>query len=301
MYKDLMKVFNDSERIPINSRSKIVIISDVHRGDGSYSDSLISNKNIYKAALNYYYKEGYILIEAGDGDELWKNKNCMDIAYNYKDVFRILNKFNKAKRLYLLYGNHDNSKRKPEYLKKQSKKFKKIYKRFGTDFLYLIENITFREGIVLNYEELNKEIFITHGHQVDFLNYELKALSEFLVRHIWKNLEGIAGFKEPTSPANNYKRGGVIDEKLEQWAKENKKMIICGHTHSSRFPEVSKGTYFNDGCCVLPYSISSIEISSGLIALAKWTIEVREDRSLYIMKQIIGGPEKIEKYLEYVD
>ncbi|MDD6794252.1 MAG: metallophosphoesterase [Clostridiaceae bacterium] len=301
MYKDLMKVFEKSKRVSINSKSKIVIISDIHRGDGSYSDSLVSNKNIYKAALNYYFKEGYVLIEAGDGDELWKNKNCMDIAYNYKDVFRILNRFNKANRLYLLYGNHDNVKVNKEYFKKQKKKFSKIDIGFGSDFLYLIDNIEFSEGLVLKYEEVNKEIFITHGHQVDLFNYELKFLSKFLVRHIWRHLEGIAGFKAPISPANNYKRGGIIDNELDEWARENKKMIICGHTHLSRFPQVSEGTYFNDGCCVLPYSISCIEISRGLIILVKWTIESREDRSLYIMKQIIGGPEKLENYLKYVD
>ena len=64
----------------------------------------MNNKNIYVAALNYYYKEGYTLIEAGDGDELWKNKWYRDISYNYRDVFQILNKFNKLGRLHMLYG-----------------------------------------------------------------------------------------------------------------------------------------------------------------------------------------------------
>ena len=88
--KKLMKVYENAPIIPFDKDSKIVIISDVHRGDGSYSDSLIGNKNIYLAALNYYYRENYTLIEAGDGDELWKNKGFRDIAYNYKSEFKIL-------------------------------------------------------------------------------------------------------------------------------------------------------------------------------------------------------------------
>ena len=297
--KTLNKIYNTCERVNFNKNSKIVIISDVHRGDGSYADSLIGNKNIYKSALNYYYKEGYILIEAGDGDELWKNKNMRDIAYNYKDIFRILNKFNREKRLYLIYGNHDAKKGKVEYLECQRKKLLKIDENFGEDLIYLINNITFREGLVLNYEGVNKEVLIVHGHQLDFMNYEFSFISKFLVRHIWRGMEGIGGFKAPTSPANNYKKGGKIDRKLEQWSRENKKMLICGHTHKSRFPKLGEGIYFNDGCCVLPYSISTIEINSGLIALIKWSFEVREDNTLYIKRSVIGGPERIEEYLKY--
>ncbi|MGG7176285.1 metallophosphoesterase [Clostridium paraputrificum] len=299
--KALLNLYETSDRIPFDRGSKIVIISDIHRGDGSYADSLIGNKSIYVAALNYYFKEKYTLIEAGDGDELWKNKCYRDIAYSYKDIFKSLNKFNKDKRLYLIYGNHDGKKSSREFLEKQKKKLRKIGVNFGEDLIYLIDNIKFKEGLVLRYLPMGKEIMVTHGHQLDVMNYEFASISKFLVRHVWRFMEGIAGFKSPTSPANNYKKGGIIDIKLEEWAKENKKLLICGHTHRSRFPSSGEGLYFNDGCCVLPYSISSIEINSGLIALVKWSIAVRDDNSLYIKRNIIGGPERIEEYLKYVE
>lgn len=297
----LSRIIKNGQRIPFDNESKIVVISDMHRGDGSYADSLIGNKNIYTAALNYYFKEKYILIEAGDGDELWKNKCFRDIAYSYKSIFKILNKFNKDKRLFMIYGNHDNKKRSSEFLRKQIIKFKRIDTKFGEDFVYLIENIKFKEGLVLRYLPNNKEILITHGHQLDPMNYEFARVSKFLVRYIWRIMEGVAGFKAPTSPANNYKRGGKIDEKLEEWANRNKRLLICGHTHKSRFPKVGESLYFNDGCCVLPYSISAIEISNGLIALVTWTIGVREDNTLYIKRNIIGGPEPLEEYFKYAE
>lgn len=299
--KALKNMFITSDRVPFDKSSKIVIISDVHRGDGSYADSLMGNKNIYESALNFYYKEGYTLIEVGDGDELWKNKTMRDIAYNYKHVFKIFNRFNTGNRLHLIYGNHDGKKSSREFLEKQKRKLYKIDKNFGADLVHLIDNIKYKEGIVLKYEPLNKEILITHGHQLDFMNYEFAVISKFLVRYIWKFMEGVGGFKAPTSPANNYKKGGKIDKKLNEWSKENKKLLICGHTHKSRFPKLGEGLYFNDGCCVLPYSISTIEINSGLIVLVKWTIEAREDNSLYIKRSIIGGPEKIEEYLKYTN
>ncbi len=296
----LLKLYNISGRIPFDRESKIVVISDVHRGDGSYADSLMNNKNIYVAALNYYYKEGYTLIEAGDGDELWKNKWYRDISYNYRDVFQILNKFNKLGRLHMLYGNHDSKKASKEYLEKQKRNLHKIDRAFGEDLIYLLDNIKFKESIVLRHEPSKKEIFITHGHQLDFMNYEFAPVSKFLVRHLWRYMEGIAGFKAPTSPANNYKKGGKVDKKLAEWSKEYNKFIICGHTHESRFPKLGKGLYFNDGCCVLPYSISTIEINSGLIALVKWIIDVRDDNTLYIRRNILGGPERVDEYLKYV-
>lgn len=295
--KDLMKLYEKCDRITINKDSKIVILSDVHRGDGTYSDSFLSNRNIYFAALSFYYKKGYTLIEDGDGDELWKNKSYIDIAYNYRGIFKLLNLFNIEKRLHIIYGNHDEKKSNKEYVNREIKKMKNIDYDFGKEFISLVNDMEFKEGIVLKYMPDNKNIFITHGHQVDIMNYNFCSVSKFLVRYFWKFMEGIAGFKAPTSPANNYNKGSKIDEKLNEWASKNKKMLICGHTHKSRFPKPGKGTYFNDGCCVLPYSISCIEICNGSIRLVKWATYVREDTSLYIDRSMIGGPEKIEDYL----
>ena len=295
----LNKLCKNCNKVKINDDSKIVVVSDVHRGDGTYADSLIGNKNIYFAALSYYYNEGYILIEAGDGDELWKNKNYIDIAYNYDGIFKLLNKFNKEERLHLIYGNHDKQKSNPEYMDKQLKKMECMGEHFGQEFRELVNNVAFQEAVILNYQKNNKDILITHGHQVDFINYELYYISRFLVRYIWRFLESIAGCKAPTSPANSYKKGGKIDQKLEEYARKKRKMIICGHTHKSRFPEVGKGTYFNDGSCVMPYSMSSIEICHGMIMLVKWSMYVKEDRSLFINRKIIAGPNKLEHYLKY--
>lgn len=41
--------------------SRYVIMSDCHRGDGSVSDEFLKNKNVYLAALEHYWKEGFTL------------------------------------------------------------------------------------------------------------------------------------------------------------------------------------------------------------------------------------------------
>lgn len=284
--------------INFDDNSKIVCISDVHRGNGGYEDSLRLNENIYKAALNYYYNNDYTLIEIGDGDELWKNKNILSIAYNYDDVFKILGKFHKKNRLYLLYGNHDIIKSHSEFILKQ----KKVYNNMGDDFpcemINLYSQIKFYECAVLKYLPLNKNILAFHGHQADTMNCEFWKMSRFLVRYLWRFMEGIGGMKPPTSPASNYDKGDKIDKILSKLSKKENKMIICGHTHNDKFPAPSEGLYFNDGCCVFPSAITSIEINNGEISLVKWKIEVDNKNSLYIKKSVTGGPEKISDYLK---
>ena len=56
---------------------------------------LCKNKNIYKTALAYYYKRNFTYIEIGDGDELRKNHDFTEIAYFYRDIFEIFNKFKR--------------------------------------------------------------------------------------------------------------------------------------------------------------------------------------------------------------
>ena len=292
----LGKLKEEGCNINFNDDSKIVFISDVHRGNGGYEDSLRMNKNIYKAALNYYYNNNYTLIELGDGDELWKNSNILDIAYNYNDIFKILGKFYNEKRLYLLYGNHDMVKSKSDFILKQKKIYNNIGKNFPSEMINLYSKVKFYECAVLNYEPLNKNILAFHGHQVDTMNCQLWRISRFLVRYLWSFLEGVGGMKAPTSPASNYDKGDTIDRILNKLSQKEKTMIICGHTHNDRFPRPGEGLYFNDGCCVFPSSITTIEITGGEISLVIWRIEVNNEYSLYIRKFITEGPEKICDY-----
>ena len=100
--KELNNIYENGFNLEFDNQSKIVLISDVHRGDGTYSDSLLPNRNIYITALKYYLKNDYTYIEVGDGDELWKNKNFNEIDYFYDYIYKIFNKFSKKKK-YLLY------------------------------------------------------------------------------------------------------------------------------------------------------------------------------------------------------
>ena len=250
--KQLNYLYENSKEVKFDNGDNIVFMSDIHRGDGTFYDSFLPNKNIYKAALSYYYKKGFTYVEVGDGDELWKNINCTDIAYVYNDVFKVLNKYKEENRLYI---------------------------------------------INFKYTPINEKFLVTHGHQADEFNYRYWMISRFLVRYPWKFLNGIAGFRDPSSPAKNNKKGNKVDKRLEKWAKDNGKMVLCGHTHNSRMPECKEPPYFNDGCAVLPYAITAIEVESGRISLVKWNIEAQESGVLWVRRKIITGPRNIEEYL----
>ena len=100
------------------------------------------------------------------------------------------------------------------------------------------------------YKPLGEKFLVVHGHQLDFWNNEAWRINEFLVRYIWKFLNGIAGFKDPTRSAKSKTQRSRIDIKLQDWARDNCTMLLCGHTHNTRFPGLYEPPYFNDGCCV---------------------------------------------------
>ncbi|MGL5379581.1 metallophosphoesterase [Clostridium sp.] len=294
---NLDNVYEKSNEVEIDNNSKLVFISDVHRGDGTYYDSLLPNKNIYKTAISYYFRNGFTYVEVGDGDELWKNKNFNDIAYIYEDIFKILNKFKEKNRLYIIYGNHDIIKKNENFYIKEYRALRKIGADYGKEFLKFIKDLKFYEGIRFNYLKINESFLVTHGHQVDFINSTLWRYSRFLVRYVWKFLNGIAGFKDPTSPARNNIKGDKVDKKLEKYARESQRMIICGHTHNSRMPGKYEPPYFNDGCCVLPFAMTCIEIEKGKISLVKWSVEAQENGVLWVKRKAISAAQSLEEYL----
>lgn len=142
-----------------------------------------------------------------------------------------------------------------------------------------------------------KKIFCNSWSSNRLLNNELAFLSKFLVRYVWAILEAFMGFKDPTSPAKSNNKRNLFDEKISKWAEENKTRVILGHTHKTLFPKSrNESTYFNIGCCVLPRTITAIEIERGEISLIKWTIKADEKGSLFVGRDIIGGPIRIENY-----
>jgi len=290
--KRISQIFKSAQQIPFDDSSKIILMSDCHRGDGSWSDNFSKNQNIYIAALTHYYNSNYTYIELGDGDELWENSKLSEIIHVHKDAFWLMSKFYNVGRLYFIFGNHDRDKKNTKYVKNN------LYQYFDENkkkYIPLFENIKIHEGLVLRHSVTDDKILLIHGHQVDCLNDRWWRLSRFLVRYLWKPLETF-GINDPTSTAKNYARKESVGNRLSDWVKREKQMLIAGHNHRPSFPEVGEPPYFNDGSCVHPRYITGIEISQGYIKLVKWGVKTKNNGTLYIDRDVIAGPRKLEDY-----
>lgn len=292
----LTKAYKEAKRVSFTKKDKFILFSDCHRGDSSFADDFANNRNIYFHALQHYYKEGFTYIELGDGDELWENLFFKDIFEANKNVYMLLQQFFNNNRLHMIYGNHDMVYRNQNVVKKTLSEY--FDQRKG-EKIPLFPNIKFHEEIVLkNADNDNQELFLTHGHQADFMNYVGWKINRFLVRILWKPLQ-VWGIKDPTSPAKNYIELIKVERRIKKWiAENNNKITITGHTHRPRFPSPSENAlhYFNDGSCVHPRSITGIEIENGAIALIKWFIDTKEDGTLQIKKEYLEGPANLEDY-----
>lgn len=291
------RVFNTSEEILIDDSSKIIIMSDCHRGDGGWGDNFSRNQNLYLAALNYYYDKGYTYIELGDGDELWENRRFSDIVEVYRDIFLTLAKFYRNKRLYFIYGNHDIVKKYEKYVKDNLYEF---FDERTNKHIPLFPNIKVHEGLILVYKNRKNKIFLTHGHQVEMLNSEFWRLGRFLVRYLWRPLE-LYGVNNPTKIAKNYKKMNKAAKRLTEWVIKEKHMLIAGHNHMPSFAEVGDVPYFNDGSCIHYFSITGIEITEGKIMLIRWYTNTRRDGTLYVEREVIAGPRNLKDYFEVKD
>lgn len=286
------KVFKSSPEILFDDTSRFILMSDIHRGDGSWADDFSRNQHIWFAAMSHYYSENYTYIEIGDGDELWENKHLPDIIHYHSHVFWLLQKFHAAGRLHFIFGNHDIVKQNPAFVRNNLYEY---YDERQKKYLPLFEDITIHEGLVLNHRVTAQKIFLIHGHQVSFLDYDIWVIARFLVRYLWKPLE-LLGINDPTSTAKNHQHKDRIEKRLLEWAQQQKHMLIAGHTHRPVFAEPGSPPYFNDGSAVHPRCLTGIEIADGQIMLIKWSVKATEDGILHIGRDILAGPEKYASY-----
>ena len=292
--KIITNSYKKAKKIPLKADSKFIFFSDCHKGDNSYADDFANNGNIYFHALRNYFEKDFTYLELGDGIELWENLFMNEIFEAHKNVFLLLREFHLKKRLHMLWGNHDMVLKNPN---KSEKLLGTYFDKITSSTKKLLDGFIFDEGIVLEVEGFEKNIFLIHGHQADFFNYVLWKWSRFLVRILWKPLQ-VVGIKDPASPAKNYKELIKIERRLKKWMiANNNQMIIAGHTHRPRFPEPNELPYFNDGSCVQPRSITGIEIENMQISLIKWHIISHKDGTLQIVKSILEGPRRLSAYL----
>lgn len=291
--KRLDRVYEHAPCITIGRGSRVVLMSDCHRGIGNWGDNFQPNQNLFFAALQYYNRRNYTYIELGDGDELWENRSLQEIVRTHDNQFWMMGEFYKKGRFYMLYGNHDRKKSSQKYFSTYCESY---YCEKENRMKSLFPNMEVHEAIRLRDASSGAELFLVHGHQGDLWNDTLWKITRFLVRYLWRPLE-LAGCNDPTSAAKNYRRKEKTERRLATWANGHRQFLVAGHTHRPSFPQPGEGYYFNDGSCVHPRCITALELECGQISLVKWSMKVREDNVVYIGRDILEGPANLQEYI----
>ena len=293
---NITDAFNAAEKIPFDNSSKFVIMSDAHRGVGNKSDDFIKNEKLYFGALKKYYDDGYTFFELGDGEELWENRSMQRIINTYTDLYLLFKKFHTEGRLYFIYGNHDKVKQSEAFVKNNMYLY---YDWRNQKYKQLFKNLKTYEAIILEHNDYKKNVFLLHGHQIDFFNSKLWYIARFLSRYLWKPLE-LIGIQDPTRTAKVHSRKIAVERKLTEWIIKNKHMVIAGHTHRPVFANAGTPPYFNDGSCVNPSGITAIEIENGSISLVKWSYKINDENKRHLDKDVLEGPVELKEYLEQI-
>lgn len=288
----LTKAYQNAKIEYFDDNSKYIFFSDVHRGDDSVSDEFARNQNIFLHALNYYYKQGYVYVEAGDGDELWEYPTFKHIRLAHTDVFIVLKKFFDSRRMIMLYGNHNIYLKSKQYVKNNYFTF---YDEYHQERVELFRDLSPIEAVVFKHRETGQEILSVHGHQGDVMNDQLWFISMLLLRYFWR-FAHVVGFENPASPARNLYKRHKVERAYKKWIQKHKMMLICGHTHRQKFPKNDELPYFNTGCCIRTRGITGIELLHGKIIMVEWRIAADENGVVRIERVVARGPEPIDKY-----
>jgi len=288
--------FERVKHITLTPGMKLIVMSDMHRGDGSGADDFAQNSLIYRCALEYYLEKGFTYIELGDAEELWENENFDQIYITHTPVYELLAKF------------HDPDPEKTRYIK-----------AWGNHDLYWKDNEAIYQSLfpgirIHEAVSLNDSILMIHGHQADpMCSGPVAAVSQFFVNHFWTEFQHL-GAKDPTRAATNPGLCNEVDVHLHKWATRNNRgitAVIAGHTHRAVFENLSLSEihlqtirfktidvepleakrdprYYNTGSCVHPLSITGLEISFDdkiRYRLIKWHCDA--DRNMLGVKRVV--------------
>jgi predicted phosphodiesterase len=297
----LSGVFEAARELSFDDDSRIVFLSDCHRGNNSRADAFAPNEALFLTVLGRYYREGFTYIEVGDGDEVWKNPNYDDIVSSHPRTFDLLHKFHRARRLRLIFGNHDLDRAPYQAIEK--------------------DGLPAEEALILRHSKTNQRLFVVHGHQADFKSDALSTVGRFAVRHVWRRLQMVGletglqriklfhhnghkplvdqrqtGSRQPWIPRLS-RTLTLTEERIMSWMHANQQLVICGHTHRPSAPKNGSLPYFNTGSCTDPGAITGLELQNGMLSLVRWVSRptTNNGHTPHTERQLLAPPSRLRR------
>ncbi len=226
---------SDEVRVLDPGQYKYVIVSDLHLGDGNESDDFVDNETTFLKALTHYADEGYHLVLLGDIEEFWQF-DIDSIVQRYNDsVYRCIREFGDE-RVHRVFGNHDSEwGRLVDPTRNHPRK---------VDFA--------AEALKMRTVQGDIRILLVHGHQGSTNSDKRVWLSRFFVR-LFKRFKPVAKktriYRHKSATKSQIPRG--YERTLYAWAKENKVILICGHTHRAIYASKSFAARLKDEITML--------------------------------------------------
>jgi len=208
----LSKLFDGAPRIELTKKSRVVIFSDLHMGNGSSNDDFANNAALFQYALKkYYLPKEYQLLLNGDVEELQRFEES-DIHKQWKKVYKLFDAFKNGQGLIKLVGNHDIA-----LLQNES------------------SSVSAPVEEAIRFEYKGNTIFVFHGHQASKKYNKHNALVGYTLRYVANPL-GIKNYSVSHNSRKQYK----IEKNAYNFASNHRIMAVIGHTHRPLFESLPK-------------------------------------------------------------
>jgi UDP-2,3-diacylglucosamine pyrophosphatase LpxH len=306
----LQRLFDSSPAHPLSPSDRLVILSDLHLGDGSARDDFLPNGELLGEILrSYYLPGGHALVLNGDIEELQRFP-LQSIRARWEHLYALFRRFGDRSGVHRIVGNHDEALWHSDPRLRDQPLQAGLRLSFGVDTL-----------------------FVFHGHQATIFFERFNDLSGFFLRH-FANLLHIRNVPAHYESTKRYR----TEHRVYAFSNTRKIVSVIGHTHRPLFESLSRvdtlrfrieqlcrdypavsprarleieemvRTYkkdlallserssreglhsslydehlpvpclFNSGCTIGKRGLTAIEIEDGQIALVHWFDERRDGR-----------------------
>ena len=217
----LEHLLKTAQPVTITPATKVLILSDLHMGNGGRRDEFKRNAELVTTMLgSYYFPENYSLVLNGDIEELFKF-SLQSIVSQWGSLYNLFLKFGENGFFWKTSGNHDAALRD-----------EKEYRLASS----MVESLKFHYG--------DETLLLFHGHQASALLWETYPLVSraviLFIRYIAKPV-GIRNF----STAYNSSRRFAIEKSIYEFSNHARVVSIIGHTHRPLFKSLSKVDFLN--------------------------------------------------------
>ncbi len=216
-------LLSSAKSVTLDDSSKILILSDLHIGNGGRHDEFRQNAELLKTVLGrYYLPEKYSLVLNGDIEELFKFP-LETIASKWSDFYDLFLEFEKNGFFWKTWGNHDAALLDEREYRLASS---------------LVESLKFHYG--------DETLLLFHGHQAAYFLWQTRSMPLlsraviFFLRYIAKPV-GIRNF----SVAYNSRKRFILEQSIYEFSNQKKIVSIIGHTHRPLFESLSKADFLN--------------------------------------------------------